>query len=387
MLFHCWRRLVCHLILISLKLYHLLPSLPNCLYTDPSSAYLLGSPLGDVACISAALRTKVASLSVMGERLRLLTAHDSILLLCYSFAIPKLLYLLQTAPCFLSSILHELTPLSVLLLVVSVMCPCLLLTRPGFQASLLSVQVVWDSRVWYSWHLLPSWPLLQYPFLCSLLSWLRSNLRRFPFKRLLLITGQLPWLMLLLHLVRLQVSRELGISPRFLQPSPPCVIMLQIPFLVLAFKLSPLHNICYSILQRALSAAGVPSRLEPSGLVRSDGKRPDVVTMVPWSSGKPLIWDAPCPDTLAPSHVSVAVYSPGSVAGAAEVKKCAKYKSLNHSYSFTPVAIETLGAFGPMSLKFPRALGMEQSGEVSSTATSFGCSTESQCCKCYGNTI
>ena len=85
----------------------LLPSFPNCLYTDPSSAYLLGSPLGDVACISAALRAKVASLSVMGERLRLLTAHDSILLLRYSFAIPKLLYLLQTAPCFLSCILHE----------------------------------------------------------------------------------------------------------------------------------------------------------------------------------------------------------------------------------------------------------------------------------------
>ena len=131
------------------------------------------------------------------------------------------------------------------------------------------------------------------------------------------------------------------------------------------------HSSVNAIVQRALSAAGVPSRLEPSGLVRSDGKRPDGVTMVPWSSGKPLVWDATCPDTLAPSHVSVAVHSPGSVAKAAEVKKCAKYESLNRSYSFTPVAIETLGAIGPMSLKFLRALGtriMEQSGEVSSTS-------------------
>ena len=122
-------------------------------------------------------------------------------------------------------------------------------------------------------------------------------------------------------------------------------------------------------MQHALSAAGVPSRLEPSHLDRSDGKRPDRVTMVHWSSGKPLVWDATCPDTLAPSHVSVAVHSPGSVAKAAEVKKCAKYESLNRSYSFTPVAIETLGAIGPMSLKFLRALGariMEQSGEVTS---------------------
>ena len=73
-------------------------------------------------------------------------------------------------------------------------------------------------------------------------------------------------------------------------------------------------------MQRALSAAGVPSHLELSGLVRSDGKRPDGFTMVPWSSGKPLFWDATCPDTLSPSHVSVAVHSPGSVAKAAEVK-------------------------------------------------------------------
>ena len=69
-----------------------------------------------------------------------------------------------------------------------------------------------------------------------------------------------------------------------------------------------------------LSTAGVPSRHDPSGLDRSNGKRPDGVTMVPWSSGKPLVWDSTCPDTLAPSRVCVAVRSPGSVAKAAEVK-------------------------------------------------------------------
>ena len=68
---------------------------------------MLRSPLGDVACISAALRAKVASLSAIAERLRLLTAHDSILLLRYSFAIPKLLYLLHTTLCFFSYSLDE----------------------------------------------------------------------------------------------------------------------------------------------------------------------------------------------------------------------------------------------------------------------------------------
>ena len=30
---------------------------------------------------------------------------------------------------------------------------------------------------------------------------------------------------------------------------------------------------------------------EPVGLLRSDGKRPDSVTLVPWQSGKSLCWD------------------------------------------------------------------------------------------------
>ena len=61
------------------------------------------------------------------------------------------------------------------------------------------------------------------------------------------------------------------------------------------------HSSINDIIHRALSSAQVPSRLEPSGLARSDGKRPDGVTMVPWRYGKPLIWDATCPDTLAQS--------------------------------------------------------------------------------------
>ena len=63
---------------------------------------LLGSPLGDVENVSVALRKKTDSLAVMSERLDLLAAQDALLLLRHSFSIPKLLYLLRTAPCFLS---------------------------------------------------------------------------------------------------------------------------------------------------------------------------------------------------------------------------------------------------------------------------------------------
>ena len=46
---------------------------------------------------------KTEALQRMGERLELLSAHDAFTLLRYSFALPKLLYHLRTAPCFSSS--------------------------------------------------------------------------------------------------------------------------------------------------------------------------------------------------------------------------------------------------------------------------------------------
>ena len=69
-----------------------------------------------------------------------------------------------------------------------------------------------------------------------------------------------------------------------------------------------------NLLHRALSAAKIPSRLEPSGLYRSDGKRPDGVFVVPWKGGKLLLWDATCPDTFAPSYSTLASTEAGMVA-------------------------------------------------------------------------
>ena len=59
------------------------------------------------------------------------------------------------------------------------------------------------------------------------------------------------------------------------------------------------HAAINEIICRSLTSVNVPSLLEPSGLSRSDGKRLDRVTVTPWSSGKPLVWDATCPDTFA----------------------------------------------------------------------------------------
>ena len=68
-----------------------------------ADATLLISPIGDIGSITVAFDAKTTMLKCFRERLHYLTSHDAYLLLRYSLAIPKLLYLLRTSLCFLSS--------------------------------------------------------------------------------------------------------------------------------------------------------------------------------------------------------------------------------------------------------------------------------------------
>ena len=63
------------------------------------------------------------------------------------------------------------------------------------------------------------------------------------------------------------------------------------------------HHAFNDLIARAYSSAGFPVTKEPSGLFRSDGKRPDGLTLVPWSSGKALCWDVTVTCPLADSSV------------------------------------------------------------------------------------
>ncbi len=101
----------------------------------------------------------------------------------------------------------------------------------------------------------------------------------------------------------------------------------------------------------------MPSTLEPPDLLRSDGKRPDGVTIVPWECGRLLVWDATCPDTYASSYSNHATVAAGEMAYQAEDRKCAKYAGLPVTHSFTPVAVETSGVIGPKTWKFFKELG------------------------------
>ena len=83
----------------------------------------------------------------------------------------------------------------------------------------------------------------------------------------------------------------------------------------------PRHALLNDIIKRTLEVAKVPCHLEPSGLLRSDGKRPDGTTLVLWQCGKVLVWDATCPDTLAPSHSALATREAGALAADANTKR------------------------------------------------------------------
>ena len=76
----------------------LLKVAPNLRQIHPNEATLLGSPIGQLPFINTALSNKIQALRTMGSRLSLLSKHDALLLLRHCFALPKILYVLRTAP-------------------------------------------------------------------------------------------------------------------------------------------------------------------------------------------------------------------------------------------------------------------------------------------------
>ena len=107
------------------------------------------------------------------------------------------------------------------------------------------------------------------------------------------------------------------------------------------------HASINNILAMTLRSAGVPTLLKPGGLLPGDARRPDGATLIPWDHGRCLAWDFTCPDTVAPSHMSSSTIAAGLAAEEAEALKSEKYSDLIPSHVFVPVAIETLGAWGP----------------------------------------
>ena len=100
----------------------------------------------------------------------------------------------------------------------------------------------------------------------------------------------------------------------------------------------------------------ISAHLETVGICRSNGKRPDGATVLPWRTGRILVWNATSPDTFAPSHIDLAAGGAGAVADKAEERKKVKYAELATTHLFIPLAVETTGVFGSEARAFFREL-------------------------------
>ena len=79
-----------------------LQHVPGLCVVQREHASLLGSRIGTLEGIQDTIHAKKKTLKVLGDRLWCLHAHDALCLLRHAFAIPKLLYVIRTSPCFLS---------------------------------------------------------------------------------------------------------------------------------------------------------------------------------------------------------------------------------------------------------------------------------------------
>ena len=117
------------------------------------------------------------------------------------------------------------------------------------------------------------------------------------------------------------------------------------------------HSVLNDLICRCLIRAGFPAIKEPPGLSRTDGKRPDGLTLIPWRSGRTLIWDATVTDTVAASYLPATSVMAGAAAELAATRKEAKYGPLLATHVFVPLALETLGPINRTGLAFISELG------------------------------
>ena len=111
------------------------------------------------------------------------------------------------------------------------------------------------------------------------------------------------------------------------------------------------------VIRESLKSVCIPSTLEPTGLMRNDGRRLDGATMLFWSNGRSLAWDFTCVHRLAASHLSKGRQEGSSVATAKEAIKRQPYNDIPFCYKLEPVINETLGGIVDSSWTFSRTLG------------------------------
>jgi len=121
------------------------------------------------------------------------------------------------------------------------------------------------------------------------------------------------------------------------------------------------HAWSNDLIHHALFRADTPAFKEPQGKNRTDGKRPDCLTLVPWHSGCSATWDVTVVHTLAASYIQQSAMDAGSAAAAASERKSAKYSNLSSSHLLYLVAVETLGILADEAHEFITEIGRRAS--------------------------
>ena len=97
--------------------------------------------------------------------------------------------------------------------------------------------------------------------------------------------------------------------------------------------------------------------------MRSDGKRPDGLILVPWKGGKSLAWAVTAVCTVADSYIAATAREARAAAERAAELKISKYSSLD---DFQRIAVESFGPLNETACHFLKDLGRRisvQSGD------------------------
>ena len=394
---------------------------PSLRQIEPDNASLLGSPIGGLSSIDSILEAKIGSLQAMEKNLRDLQAHDALCLLRHAFSLPKILYVLRTAPCFRSDLLQSFDSIQISMLesicnVQLDMSSCswlqaslpvnagglrirsaVMLAPSAYLASAAGCSEILKSilpnnrgptthlsstseealQVWKIGHdssppsgldayRQKNWdsPIVDATFQTLLAqadtkssahlhaahekesgAWLTAP----PVSALGLRMSN--------EAIRVAVGLRLGVPLCTWHICQLCGSDVdESGTHGLSCRRSkgqiPRHSGLNHVVHRALEAIQIPSTLEPRGLYRTDGRRPDGLSLIPWSQGRALVWDATCHDTFAKSNLQHSSIQAGAVAEKAAAIKCRHYADLRSSHYFVPLAFESSGVFGQDALSF-----------------------------------
>ena len=117
------------------------------------------------------------------------------------------------------------------------------------------------------------------------------------------------------------------------------------------------HHSVNDLIHRALTRANIPAIKEPKGLLKTDNKRPDGYSLIPWHAGRNLTCDVSITNTVAASYLPLSSTVAGGAAEMASEKKIEKYAELSSTSCVCPIIMETFGPFNDLGLALLTELG------------------------------